>query len=100
VGCCLLKHSLCTESKMTSTQDVKADSVSQLSKEAIPEVGFTPGPQMLNIRKVIPNSLTVLATVVGSGGIFFGMNGRYEDAVKCVLLAGVLGTIRDLTHHA
>jgi len=49
-----------------------------------------PGPNMLNWRKVIPNFLTIMATVVGLSSVRFAIIGQYELAVLSILAAGVL----------
>lgn len=55
-----------------------------------PEPTISPGPSMFNYRKVIPNSLTVLATVVGLSAFRLGLDGHFELGVLAILAAGLL----------
>ncbi|PRP86769.1 phosphatidylserine synthase [Planoprotostelium fungivorum] len=49
-----------------------------------------PGPQILEWRKVIPNSLTILALFVGLSSVYFGMEKEFKYSVWCILTAGLL----------
>lgn len=44
----------------------------------------------ISIRQVAPNAVTAMALCFGLTGVRFGMAGRWELAVACVILAGVL----------
>jgi len=57
-------------------------------EEAEPTI--LPGPSALHWRKVIPNSLTALATMVGLSSVNFGMEGHFEMAVLCIMMSGML----------
>jgi len=57
--------------------------------EEIP-VTFIPGPSILNWRKVIPNSITALATCVGLSAVILGLEGHFDLAVISILVSGFL----------
>jgi CDP-diacylglycerol--serine O-phosphatidyltransferase len=44
----------------------------------------------LSLNRLIPNVLTVLALCAGLTAIRFGLQGRWELAVACIVLAGIL----------
>eukprot|EP00027_Filamoeba_sp_ATCC50430_P009366 CAMPEP_0168543790 /NCGR_PEP_ID=MMETSP0413-20121227/2081_1 /TAXON_ID=136452 /ORGANISM="Filamoeba nolandi, Strain NC-AS-23-1" /LENGTH=275 /DNA_ID=CAMNT_0008573781 /DNA_START=11 /DNA_END=835 /DNA_ORIENTATION=+ len=49
-----------------------------------------PGPSLINWRKVAPNSVTLLATLVGLSAVYLALENRFQLAVLSILLAGVL----------
>ncbi|WP_420549982.1 CDP-alcohol phosphatidyltransferase family protein [Curvivirga sp.] len=47
----------------------------------------------LTINKIIPNAITVSATVAGLSGIRFALEGRWEFAAGAILIAAILDTL-------
>jgi CDP-diacylglycerol--serine O-phosphatidyltransferase len=58
--------------------------------EAQEELTITPGPGIFYWRKVVPNSVTILATVVGLSAFRLGLDGNYQLGVLAILGAGIL----------
>ena len=54
------------------------------------EVTISPGPGIFYWRKVLPNSVTLLATVVGLSAFRLGLDGNYQLGVLAILGAGLL----------
>jgi CDP-diacylglycerol--serine O-phosphatidyltransferase len=75
------------DEKPQTTNNMQAD---EHSSPEITEVSLAPGPSIFNWRKVLPNSLTILATVVGLSAFRFALDGSYELGVLCILAAGML----------
>jgi CDP-diacylglycerol--serine O-phosphatidyltransferase len=76
-----------------TTNNMQADINDAPEAKASPkefEPVISPGPSVLNWRKVAPNSITVMATMVGLTSVYFAMEKRFEFAVIAVLAAGVL----------
>jgi len=49
-----------------------------------------PGPSLLLLRKVIPNSVTILATMVGLSAVPFALEDNFKYGVVAILISGVL----------
>lgn len=47
----------------------------------------------LTINKIIPNAITVSATIAGLSGIRFALEGRWEFAAGAILIAAILDTL-------
>ncbi len=76
------------DDKPETSNNMQADE--NTSAEAISEVAVTPGPSISNWRKVAPNSVTILATVVGLSAFRLGLDGHFELGVLAILTAGLL----------
>jgi len=76
------------DDKPETSNNMQADE--NTSAEVVSVVTVTPGPSMLNWRKVAPNSVTILATVVGLSAFRLGIDGHFELGVLAILTAGLL----------
>jgi hypothetical protein len=73
---------------LTTSNNMQADS--HEAPEAQEELTITPGPGIFYWRKVVPNSVTILATVVGLSAFRLGLDGNYQLGVLSILGAGIL----------
>jgi CDP-diacylglycerol--serine O-phosphatidyltransferase len=48
------------------------------------------GPRGISFRAMIPNAVTVLALCFGLSGVFFAIKSQWEEAVRVIVIAGVL----------
>jgi len=48
------------------------------------------GPRGISFRAMIPNAVTVLALCFGLSGVFFAIKTEWEEAVRVIVIAGVL----------
>ena len=71
-----------------TTNNMQADS--HETPETQEELTIAPGPGIFYWRKVVPNSVTILATVVGLSAFRLGLDGNYQLGVLAILGAGIL----------
>lgn len=80
-----------TTNNMQADNDpvIEAQSREEPDQEPVWMLVF-PGPRLFHWRKVIPNSITAMATIVGLSSIYLGMIGDFKNGVVVTILAAML----------